>query len=61
MRQEGLDDMTLIARVDIPNILDNLQKRFMKDIIYVSGCKRWRRATALVLVAPPERFPGGAR
>jgi hypothetical protein len=28
--------MTLISKVDIPNILENLQKRFLKDIIYVS-------------------------
>jgi hypothetical protein len=36
LRQEGLDDMTLIARVNEDAILENLYKRFMKDIIYTN-------------------------
>jgi len=36
MKNEGLDDMTLLSKVTNDQILDNLKKRFEKDIIYTS-------------------------
>ncbi|GAM28278.1 hypothetical protein SAMD00019534_114540 [Acytostelium subglobosum LB1] len=36
MKNEGLDDMTLLSKVTNDQILENLKKRFEKDIIYTS-------------------------
>jgi myosin heavy subunit len=36
MRQEGLDDMTLLSKVTNEQIRDNLKERYDNDIIYVS-------------------------
>ncbi|KAN0022743.1 hypothetical protein ACTFIU_005479 [Dictyostelium citrinum] len=36
MKNEGLDDMTLLSKVTNDQILDNLKKRFEKDIIYTN-------------------------
>eukprot|EP01111_Echinosteliopsis_oligospora_P014913 TRINITY_DN5735_c1_g3_i1.p1 TRINITY_DN5735_c1_g3~~TRINITY_DN5735_c1_g3_i1.p1 ORF type:complete len:1138 (+),score=396.14 TRINITY_DN5735_c1_g3_i1:202-3615(+) len=36
MKQEGLDDMTLLSKVTNDQILDNLRKRYDNDIIYTS-------------------------
>lgn len=35
MKQEGLDDMTLLAKVNNDEICSNLKMRYDKDIIYV--------------------------
>eukprot|EP01132_Coremiostelium_polycephalum_P001010 gene1010-1280_t len=36
MKNEGLDDMTLLSKVTNDQILENLKKRFEKDIIYTN-------------------------
>lgn len=35
MKQEGLDDMTLLSKVTHEQIVENLRRRYSRDIIYV--------------------------
>jgi myosin I len=35
MRQEGVDDMTLLTKINNDSIAQNLKERFDADIIYV--------------------------
>ncbi|KYQ88475.1 myosin IC [Tieghemostelium lacteum] len=51
MKNEGLDDMTLLSKVTNDQILDNLKKRFEKDIIYTSI------GDVLIAVNPFKQIP----
>ena len=36
MKQSGVDDMVLLPKIQESAIVDNLKKRLMDDVIYVS-------------------------
>jgi hypothetical protein len=38
MRQEGVDDMTLLTKINNDAIAQNLKERFDADVIYVCRC-----------------------
>ena len=38
MRQEGVDDMTLLTKISNDSIAGNLKERFDADVIYVCFC-----------------------
>ena len=37
MKRSGVDDLVLLNKIDESSIAENLKKRFMEDIIYVSN------------------------
>ena len=41
MKQSGVDDMVLLPKIQESAIVDNLKKRLMDDVIYVSTLTVW--------------------
>ena len=39
MKRSGVDDLVLLSKVEESAIVENLRKRFLEDIIYVSNGK----------------------
>jgi hypothetical protein len=57
MKQEGLDDMTLLAKVTNDEICSNIKLRYDKDIIYVRAPDSPLCLTNLSLLPRLNPFP----
>lgn len=51
--KHGLDDMTLLAKVTEDGIVENLQKRYKADVIYVRATVCWGAGLLLTAAHRP--------